>query len=82
MRKSTPPKRTHANSCAVRSGPPRARRARRRRAASSTSRGRKARIVDKRVEEGRHLVELALQVDNQLGETTAEGTAVVELPAR
>ena len=42
----------------------------------------KARIVDKRVEEGRHLVDLALQVDNQLGETTAEGTAVVELPAR
>ena len=41
-----------------------------------------ARIVDKRVEEGRHLVDLALQVDNQLGETTAEGTAVVELPAR
>ena len=42
----------------------------------------KARIADKRVEEGAHLVDLELQVDNQLGETTAKGTAVVELPAR
>lgn len=42
----------------------------------------KAQIVDKRVEEGIHVVDLALQVDNQLGETTAKGTAVVELPAR
>jgi len=42
----------------------------------------KAQIVDKRVEEGIHVVDLALQVDNQLGETTAKGTAVVELPVR
>lgn len=42
----------------------------------------KAQIVDKRVEEGVHVVDLALQVDNQLGETTAKGTAVVELPVR
>lgn len=42
----------------------------------------KARIADKRVEEGAHVVDLELQVDNQLGETTAKGTAVVELPAR
>jgi hypothetical protein len=42
----------------------------------------KARIADKRVEDGAHVVDLELQVDNQLGETTAKGTAVVELPAR
>lgn len=42
----------------------------------------KARIADKRVEDGAHLVDLELQVDNQLGETTAKGRAVVELPAR
>jgi len=42
----------------------------------------KARVVDKRVDDGIHLVELELQVDNQLGETTARGTAVVELPSR
>lgn len=42
----------------------------------------KARVADKRVEDGVHLVELELQVDNQLGETTARGTAVVELPSR
>ncbi len=42
----------------------------------------RARIADKRVEEGVHVVDLELQVDNQLGETTARGTAVVELPAR
>ncbi len=42
----------------------------------------RARVADKRVEDGVHLVDLELQVDNQLGETTARGTAVVELPAR
>lgn len=42
----------------------------------------KARIADKRVEEGAHLIDLELQVDNQLGETTATGKAVVELPSR
>jgi acyl dehydratase len=42
----------------------------------------KARIADKRIEEGACVVDLELQVDNQLGETTATGRAVVELPAR
>lgn len=42
----------------------------------------KAQVADKRVEDGIHLVDLELQVDNQLGETTARGTAVVELPSR
>lgn len=42
----------------------------------------KARIADKRVEDGAHVVDLELQVDNQLGETTAKGAAVVELRAR
>ena len=42
----------------------------------------KARIADKRMEDGAHVVDLELQVDNQLGETTAKGTAVVELSAR
>lgn len=42
----------------------------------------KARIVDKRIEERAYVVDLALSVVNQLGETTAEGTAVVALPSR
>ena len=42
----------------------------------------RAKIVDKRVEENAHLVDLEVLVDNQLGETTVTGTAVVELPAR
>lgn len=42
----------------------------------------RARVADRRVEEGAHLVDLELWVDNQLGETTARGTAVVELPSR
>ncbi|MFN0303369.1 MAG: MaoC family dehydratase N-terminal domain-containing protein [Burkholderiales bacterium] len=42
----------------------------------------KARIADKRIEEGAHLVDLELMVVNQLDETTAKGTAVVELPSR
>jgi len=42
----------------------------------------KARIVDKRIEERAHVVDLELSVVNQLDETTAEGTAVVVLPSR
>ncbi len=42
----------------------------------------RAKIVDKRVEEGAHLVDLEVVVENQLGEVTAKGTAVVALPAR
>ena len=42
----------------------------------------RAKIVDKRIEEGAHLVDLEVFVENQLGEVTAKGTAVVELPAR
>ncbi|MBI2800459.1 MAG: MaoC family dehydratase N-terminal domain-containing protein [Gammaproteobacteria bacterium] len=42
----------------------------------------KARIADKRIEERAHVVDLELSVVNQLGETTAEGTAVVALPSR
>ena len=39
-------------------------------------------VVDKRVEEGAHLVELEVRIQNQLGETTADGTSIVELPTR
>jgi hypothetical protein len=42
----------------------------------------KANIVDKRMEDGACLVDLELSVENQLGEITAKGTAVVELPSR
>jgi len=42
----------------------------------------RARIADKRVEEGACLVDLELSVVNQLDEVTATGTAVVELPTR
>ncbi len=42
----------------------------------------RAKIVDKRIEEGAHLVDLEVFVENQLGEVTAKGTAVVELPSR
>ncbi|MFO1304761.1 MAG: ABC transporter substrate binding protein [Burkholderiales bacterium] len=42
----------------------------------------RGKVVDKRIEEGLHMVELALAIENQLGETTAEGTSVVELPTR
>ena len=42
----------------------------------------RATVADKRVEDGVHLVELELRVDNQLGETTAKGAAIVELPSR
>jgi hypothetical protein len=42
----------------------------------------KGTVVDRRTEDGAFLVELSLTVDNQLGETTATGSAVVELPSR
>ena len=42
----------------------------------------RGRVVDKRVEEGVHVVDLELAVINQLDETTATGTAVVALPSR
>ena len=42
----------------------------------------RAEIVDKRVEDHRHMVDLALRVENQLGEVTAKGVATVELPVR
>ena len=42
----------------------------------------RAKVVDKRVEEGAHLVDLEVWVENQLGEVTAKGTAVVELASR
>jgi acyl dehydratase len=42
----------------------------------------KARIADKRIEDGVGLVDLELQVDNQLGETTARAVAVVALALR
>jgi hypothetical protein len=42
----------------------------------------RADIVDKRVEDGAHVVDLALRVENQLGEVTAKGSATVVLPAR
>ena len=38
-------------------------------------------VVDKRVEEGAHLVELEVRIENQLGDVTADGTSIVELPA-
>lgn len=40
----------------------------------------RARISNKRIDEDACLVDLELQVDNQLGETTATGTAVIVLP--
>ena len=42
----------------------------------------RADIVDKRVEDGAHVVDLALRVENQLGEVTAKGEATIALPAR
>ena len=42
----------------------------------------KGRIADKRSEERVHVVDIELSVVNQLGETTAEGSAVVALPSR
>jgi len=42
----------------------------------------RATVVDKRVEDGDHLVELELEVQNQLEDITARGVATVELPSR
>ena len=42
----------------------------------------RADVVNKRVEAGAHVVDLAIKVENQLGEVTAKGTATVALPAR
>lgn len=42
----------------------------------------RGKVLDKRVEEGVHLVDLEVLVENQLGEVTAKGAAVVELPSR
>ena len=42
----------------------------------------RARIVEKRIEDAEHRVDLELWVENQLGETTAKGTAVVTLPSQ
>ena len=42
----------------------------------------RGKVLDKRVEEGVHLVDLEVLVENQLNEVTAKGTAVVELPSR
>lgn len=39
-------------------------------------------VVDKRVEDGVHLVDLEIHVENQLGERTATGTATAALPTR
>jgi len=41
----------------------------------------RATVVDKRIEDRVHLVDLELSVVNQLDETTATGTATVELPS-
>ncbi len=42
----------------------------------------RAKILDKRIEDDSHLVDLEVFVQNQLEEITAQGTAMVELPAR
>lgn len=42
----------------------------------------RGKVVDKRIEDGIPLVELELAIENQLGETTADGSSIVELPSR
>ena len=42
----------------------------------------RAKVVDKRRDDDAHLVDLEVFVENQLGEVTAKGTAIVELPSR
>ena len=42
---------------------------------------RRAAVTDKRGEDGVHRVPLDVWTENQLGESTAKGTALVELPA-
>jgi acyl dehydratase len=39
-------------------------------------------VVDKRIEDGVHLVDLEVRIENQLGEITADGISTVELPSR
>ena len=39
-------------------------------------------VDDKRVEDGRYLVDLKISVENQMGDTTAVASATVELPKR
>ncbi len=41
----------------------------------------RGRVLAKRVEDGVHLVDLELRVENQLGEVTATGSATAELPS-
>ena len=41
----------------------------------------RGRVAGKRIEDGVHLVDLQIHVENQLGEQTAAGTAVAELPS-
>ena len=43
---------------------------------------RRARIADKRVDEGAYFVDLEVLIENHLVEITARGTAMVELPSR
>ena len=42
----------------------------------------RGRVTGKRIEDGRALVDAEVWAENQLGETTAAGTAVIELPKR
>jgi len=42
----------------------------------------KGKVVDKRVEEEKYLVDAEIWAENQLGEITAKGMAIVELPHR
>lgn len=42
----------------------------------------RGKVVDRRVEEGAHLVEIELRIENQLGDVTTEGSSIVELPTR
>ena len=42
----------------------------------------RTKVVDKRIEDGAHLIELEVWVENQLGEATAKGSAVAGLPSR
>jgi acyl dehydratase len=42
----------------------------------------RARVTDKRIEDGIHLVDFDVWIENQLEEITAKGSATVELPAQ
>ena len=41
----------------------------------------RAKVVDKRVDDCAHLIDLEVRVENQLGEVTGKGAAVVALPS-